>query len=97
MSSTPASSKKPGTPGSKSGRKEYEVPQGNEELAALMTSPKGIAFAVIMCIVITALSVFIFNNFGQTAITAWAVFIVCFLFAIRHFIGNAETKLSKTL
>lgn len=71
-----------------------EISQGNEDLAALMTSKKGILFVVILSTVITVMSIVIFNTMGNRATTIWAIIVVVFLFLIRHFIGNAPTKIS---
>lgn len=74
--------------------KTDEISQGNEDLAALMTSKKGIMFVILLSVIITVLSIVIFNTLGNRATTIWAIIVVALLFAIRHFIGNIPTKIS---
>lgn len=90
--STPAKGRKPAP--STTQRKTDEISQGNEDLAALMTSKKGITFVIIFSILLTVISIVVFNTLGNRATTIWAVIVVIILFLIRHWLGNAPTKIT---
>lgn len=90
--STPANGRKPAP--SATQRKTDEISQGNEDLAALMTSKKGITFVIIFSILLTVISIVVFNTLGNRATTIWAVIVVIILFLIRHWLGNAPTKIT---
>ncbi|KAK8870971.1 hypothetical protein M9Y10_008884 [Tritrichomonas musculus] len=70
------------------------ISEGNEDLAALMSSKKGIIFVITVSIILTVVSIIIFNTLGNKATTIWGVIVVVMLFAVRHFLGNVPTKIN---